>query len=65
MEEKLPELSISCPVCNDREHKMTIFYEIVDNQGENYYIKCDKCSAMFKLNRCRIFLDHILQFDKP
>ena len=52
MEEKLPELSISCPVCNDREHKMTIFFN--ELHPEKCYIKCRNCNSMFRLVGTRV-----------
>ena len=56
-EEKLPELSVGCPVCNDREHRMTIliFYDELNRPKDwRKIIKCDRCGAIFELKRCAI-----------
>ena len=57
-EEKIPELSIGCPVCNDREHRMTI---VITQDGvyqlgawRTKFIKCNKCGSIFRLMRCNI-----------
>ena len=51
MEEKLSELSIGCPVCNDREHRMTV---LVQKSKKKLFISCDKCNALFELVRCAV-----------
>ena len=50
-EEKLPELSIGCPACNDREHKVTI---ILFGSGSELILECDECGARYILKRCKI-----------
>ena len=42
--EKLSELSIGCPACNDTEHKMLIVYSLTES-----YIYCEKCHVKFRL----------------
>jgi len=55
--ESLPELTIACPVCNDREHKMTIlimYDELTRPKDWKKIIKCDKCGSIFKLKQCAV-----------
>ena len=59
MKEKLSELSIGCPECNDREHRMTIIIGIdlasgKDYSVKSYFIQCDKCETKFKLVQTEI-----------
>jgi uncharacterized C2H2 Zn-finger protein len=51
---KFPELEIQCPACNDINHRMTIFFNKLSSQKGEYYIRCDKCLALFTLKQCSI-----------
>ena len=57
MKEKFPEMTIPCPACNDREHRMTIEVDKASSINYSvvaYFISCDKCGARFKLVRTKI-----------
>jgi len=49
MKEELPEMTIECPACNDREHMVTIILF-----GSELILECDECGARYTLKRCKI-----------
>ena len=52
----LPEFTIQCPECNDREHKVTIIVtELIPNEeSQGLVLECDNCKAKFSLIRCSL-----------
>ena len=58
MGKKLPELTIHCPACNDREHRVTIIAtELVpEEKDEGLILECDSCKARFSLARCNLIV---------
>ena len=51
MKEELPEMTIQCPACNDREHMVTIY---IFPHRNRITLSCDKCGTQFNVKSCRI-----------
>ena len=54
---KLPEMTIGCPACNDRENRMTLHVDLASGEDysvKGYFIECNKCGTKFKLVRTEI-----------
>ena len=45
------DISISCPHCNNNNHKMTI---LVDKTTQDLFLKCNNCNTYFNLVRCEL-----------